>query len=51
MSIVYNIIGLTFAVQGLLSPLLAAILMPASSLSILLITYGSSNLLAKFLRL
>jgi Cu+-exporting ATPase len=47
LSIVYNIIGLSFAVQASLSPLLAAILMPASTLSILLITYGSSNLLSK----
>lgn len=51
LSIVYNIIGLFFAVQGLLSPLLAAILMPASSISIVLITFGSSNLLAKWMKL
>jgi Cu+-exporting ATPase len=51
LSIVYNLIGLAFAVQGHLSPLLAAILMPASSLSILLITFGSSTLLGKWLRL
>ena len=51
LSIVYNIIGLFFAVQGTLSPLIAAILMPSSSLSILLITFGSSNLLAKWLKL
>jgi P-type Cu+ transporter len=47
LSIVYNIIGLYFAVKGNLSPLIAAILMPASSLSILLITFGSSSFLAK----
>ena len=46
LSIVYNIIGLFFAIQGNLSPLIAAILMPSSSLSILLITFGSSTLLA-----
>jgi Cu+-exporting ATPase len=51
LSIVYNIIGLYFAVQGTLAPLIAAILMPASSLSILLITFGSSNLLAKSMKL
>jgi Cu+-exporting ATPase len=39
LSLMYNITGLFFAVQGLLSPLLAAILMPASSISIVLITY------------
>ncbi len=47
LSIVYNIIGLFFAVQGTLSPLIAAILMPSSSLSILLITFGSSSLLGR----
>jgi P-type Cu+ transporter len=47
LSIVYNIIGLFFAVQGNLSPLIAAILMPTSSLSILLLTFGSSSLLAR----
>ncbi|MES1198204.1 MAG: HAD-IC family P-type ATPase, partial [Chitinophagaceae bacterium] len=51
LSIVYNIIGLFFAVQGNLSPLIAAILMPSSSLSIVLITFGSSNLLAKWMKL
>jgi Cu+-exporting ATPase len=48
LSIVYNIIGLFFAVQGNLSPLIAAILMPSSSLSILLLTFGSSSLLARW---
>jgi Cu+-exporting ATPase len=42
-SIVYNIIGLFFAVQGSLNPMIAAILMPCSSISILLIAYGLSN--------
>ena len=51
LSIVYNTIGLSFAVQGTLSPLTAAILMPSSSLSILLITFGSSNLYAKWMKL
>jgi Cu+-exporting ATPase len=47
LSIVYNVVGLFFAVQGILSPLVAAILMPSSSLSILLLTFGSSSLIAK----
>jgi P-type Cu+ transporter len=51
LSILYNIIGLYFAVQGNLSPLIAAILMPSSSLSILLLTFSSSSLAAKRLRL
>lgn len=50
-SIIYNIIGLSFAVQGRLSPLIAAILMPASSISIILITYGLSSLRAAQLKL
>jgi Cu+-exporting ATPase len=50
-SIIYNIIGLSFAVQGILSPLIAAILMPASSLSILLITFGLSSVVANQLKL
>nr|WP_262901547.1 HAD-IC family P-type ATPase [Flavihumibacter profundi] len=51
MSIVYNIIGLYFAVQGNLSPMVAAILMPSSSISIIGLTYGSTNLVARWLKL
>lgn len=51
LSIVYNIIGLFFALQGALSPLIAAILMPASSISILLLTFFGSSLVAKYLKL
>jgi Cu+-exporting ATPase len=50
-SILYNLVGLYFAVQGMLSPMIAAILMPVSSLSILLITFGLSNLSAATLKL
>ena len=50
-SIIYNIIGIYFAVQGTLSPMIAAILMPASTISIVCITYGLSNLYAKKLKL
>lgn len=50
-SILYNIIGISFAVQGMLSPIVAAILMPASSISILLITYGSTSLAARWWKL
>lgn len=46
-SVLYNIIGLYYAVQGILSPLIAAILMPLSSLSIIGLTYGMTNILAK----
>ena len=50
-SIIYNIIGLYFAVQGLLAPVIAAILMPASSISIILLTYGMSEWKAKRMNL
>jgi Cu+-exporting ATPase len=36
LSIMYNIVGLSFATQALLSPMIAAILMPASSISIVI---------------
>jgi Cu+-exporting ATPase len=45
-SIIYNIIGITIAVTGNMSPMIAAILMPVSSLSIVLITFGCSSLIA-----
>lgn len=47
-SIIYNVIGLYFAVQGILSPFIAAILMPSSSISIVLITYGMSEWMARY---
>lgn len=46
-SIIYNIIGLYIAVQGDMSPLIAAILMPISSISIVLFTFGMSVLMGK----
>jgi len=44
---VYNIIGLSFAVQGGLSPIVAAILMPLSSISIVLFGMLMSNAVAR----
>jgi len=35
-SMLYNVVGLTFAVQGLLKPIVAAIVMPMSSVSVVL---------------
>ncbi|MBT8195725.1 MAG: heavy metal translocating P-type ATPase metal-binding domain-containing protein [Bacteroidia bacterium] len=46
-SLLYNVIGLSFAVQGLLSPLIAAILMPLSSVSIVVFVTLATSLLAK----
>ncbi|MBS1585926.1 MAG: heavy metal translocating P-type ATPase metal-binding domain-containing protein [Bacteroidetes bacterium] len=50
-SIVYNIVGLTISMKGLMAPMIAAILMPVSTLSIVLITTGASSLLARRLGL
>jgi Cu+-exporting ATPase len=47
LSILYNIVGLSFAVQGLLSPMVAAILMPASSISIVLFVSLLSSVVAR----
>ncbi len=44
-SLLYNIIGLSFAVQGNLSPVIAAILMPLSSVSVIGFTTVSVRLL------
>ena len=46
LALIYNIIGLSFAVQGTLSPVIAAILMPASSITIVVFGVLSSNWLA-----
>ena len=42
-SLLYNALGLFFAVQGLLSPLIAAILMPLSTVTIILFTSLSAR--------
>jgi len=46
-SLVYNLIGLGFAVQGLLSPVIAAILMPLSSVTVVLFTTLATGYLAR----
>ncbi|HEU4716566.1 MAG TPA: heavy metal translocating P-type ATPase metal-binding domain-containing protein [Bacteroidia bacterium] len=46
-SVIYNIAGIYFSVRGELSPVIAAVLMPASSLSVILITTLSSRISAK----
>lgn len=47
LSFLYNIVGTWYAVSGELSPLIAAVLMPISSVTIILFTTISSNILAK----
>ena len=44
----YNLIGIFFAVQGLLSPVVAAVLMPLSSISIVLLGFAGSYSLSYF---
>ncbi len=46
-SFLYNLIGLGFAVQGLLSPIVAAILMPVSSISVVVFSTVVTNILAR----
>lgn len=50
-SILYNVVGLFFAVQGLLSPLFAAVLMPISSVSVVLFTVSRVNFSSKLIGL
>ncbi|OSZ82415.1 heavy metal translocating P-type ATPase [Chitinophagaceae bacterium IBVUCB1] len=46
-SILYNIVGLSISMQGKMNPMIAAILMPVSTLSIVLITTGLGSFVAK----
>jgi Cu+-exporting ATPase len=46
-SFLYNVVGLSFAVTGTMSPLIAAILMPVSSVSVVVFATLSVKLLSK----
>lgn len=46
-SILYNIIGISFAVKGILSPLIAAILMPVSSITIVSLATILASIIAR----
>ncbi|MDC6361562.1 MULTISPECIES: heavy metal translocating P-type ATPase [Flavobacteriaceae] len=50
LSLCYNVVGLYFAVTGQLQPVIAAILMPLSSVSIVAFTTVCTNLLGKKLK-
>lgn len=50
LSLCYNVIGLYFAVTGQLQPVIAAILMPLSSITIVVFTTIMTNLLGKKLK-
>lgn len=49
-SLLYNVVGLYFAVTGQLKPVIAAILMPLSSISIVLFTTISTNFIGRKLK-
>lgn len=51
LSFAYNLIGISLALSGMLTPILAAILMPVSSISVVLFTTLRGNYLAKKLML
>ncbi|MCK0160820.1 heavy metal translocating P-type ATPase [Allomuricauda sp. F6463D] len=50
LSLCYNVVGLYFAVTGQLQPVIAAILMPLSSISIVLFTTLATNFIGKELK-
>jgi Cu+-exporting ATPase len=50
LSILYNIVGVSFAAAGVLSPLIAAILMPLSSFSVVAFACGMTNRAARTLK-
>lgn len=45
-SLAYNVVGLSFAISGNLTPIVAAVIMPLSSITVVLFTSISSNLVA-----
>ena len=46
-SFIYNAVGLSFAIQGVLTPIVAAILMPISSISVVIFATVTTNFFAK----
>jgi Cu+-exporting ATPase len=50
LSIIYNLVGMYFATQAMLSPMVAAILMPISSISIVALSALFSYRYAKVIR-
>jgi Cu+-exporting ATPase len=46
-SVLYNAVGITFAARGLLSPVLAAVLMPLSSISVVVFAVGATEWAAR----
>ncbi len=50
-SFMYNFVGISFALTGKLTPLVAAILMPLSSISVVAFATASTNLMARIKKL
>jgi Cu+-exporting ATPase len=50
-SFIYNIVGISFALTGQLTPLIAAILMPLSSISVVVFATTVTNFMAKIKKL
>ncbi len=46
-SLLYNLVGISFAVKGTMSPLIAAVLMPVSSVTIILFTTLASTFIGR----
>lgn len=51
LSLLYNVVGIYFAVTGQLQPIIAAILMPLSSISVVTFTTLATNVLGRSLKL
>ncbi len=51
LAFLYNVVGLSYAVTGIFTPVVAAILMPLSSVTVVLFGLISSNVLAKKFKL
>lgn len=47
-SFLYNVVGIGFALSGIMSPVIAAILMPASSVSVVAFATFATRLMARF---
>ncbi|MCM4158327.1 HAD-IC family P-type ATPase [Antarcticibacterium flavum] len=50
LSFLYNVVGLYFAVTGQLSPVIAAILMPLSSISIIVFATATTNIIGRSIK-
>jgi Cu+-exporting ATPase len=50
-SFLYNIVGISFALSGKLTPLIAAILMPLSSISVVIFATSVTSFMAKIKKL